>query len=176
MVTCNDQPFCWIVLPPLDGISVVGWIAVVVVVVSLPKSDKGGEDVVSRGMSVVKGLVTEPVGKGVDAEGCVVDKDETADSGVVEPTSPIAPEQTGNSSGDEEAHDDDNDAVVLVLHTDKDVGVEIGDIGTSDPFRVLLEEHPSKMSIHQTLSDGVGVLFRIGVPMVSAMVSGPPPD
>ena len=143
----------------------------VIIVVSLAKSDKGGEDVVSRGMSVVKRLVTEPVGKGVDAEGCVVDNDETADTCVIEPTSPIIPEQTGNSSGDEEAHDDDNNAVVLMLHTDKNVGVEIGDIGTSDPLGVLLQEHPSEMSIHQTLSDRVGVLFRIRVSMVSTMVS-----
>jgi len=149
---------------------------VVIIVVSLAKSDKGGEDVVSRGMSVVKRLVTEPVGKGVDAEGCVVDNDETADTCVIEPTSPIIPEQTGNSSGDEEAHDDDNNAVVLVLYTDKNVRVEIGDIRTPNPLGILLEEHPSEMSIHQTLSDRVGVLFRIGVSVVSTVVSGPPPD
>jgi hypothetical protein len=131
---------------------------------------------VSRGMSVVKGLVAEPVGKGVDAEGGVVDKDETADTGVVEPTSPITPAKTGNGGRDEEAHDEDDDAVVLVLHADKEVGVEIGDIGTADTLGVLLEEHPSEMSIHQTLSDRVGVLLGIGVSMVSTVVSRPPPD
>ena len=32
------------------------------------------------------------------------------------------------------------------------------------------------MSIHQTLSDRVGVLLGIGVSMVSTVISRPPPD
>lgn len=176
MVTRNDQPFGWVVLPPLDSVSVIGWVAVVVVVVSLAESDKGGEDVISRGMSIVKGLVTKPVGKRVDAEGGVVDKDETGDSGVVETPSPITPEQTSNGSREEEAHNEDNDAVILVLHTDKEIGVEIGDIGSSDALRVLFEDHPSEMSIHQAFSDRIGVLLGIGVSMVSTMISRPPAD
>jgi len=171
-----DQPFGWVVLPPLDSVSVVGGIAVVVVVVSFAESDECGEDVVSWGMSVIERLIAEPVGKRVDAECSVVDKDESADSGVVKSTSPVTPTNASNESGDQEAHDEDDESVVLVLQADEDIRVEIRDIGTSDTFGVLLEDHPSEMCVHQAFSDRVWIFLCVGVTMMSTMVSRPPPN
>jgi len=95
-------------LVPFDGVSVVGGVRVVVVVVSLAESDKGGDDVVFGRVSVVEGLVAEPVGKRVDAEGGVVDKDKSADTSVDESASPVTPTDTGNGSRYEETHDNND--------------------------------------------------------------------
>ena len=120
----------------------------VVVVVTFAESYECGEDMISRRMSVVKGLVTEPVGKGVDAERCVMDKDKSTDTSVIKSTSPVTPRNTSNSSRHQKAHDEDNQSVVLVLHADEFIRVEICDIGSSDTFGVLLEDHPTEMSVH----------------------------
>ena len=169
-----DQPFGWVVLPPLDSVSVIGGIAVMVVVVSFTKSDECGEDVVSWGMSVIERLIAEPVGKRVDAERSVVDKDKSADTGIVKSTSPVTPTETSDDSGNKEAHDEDDDSVVLVLHADEDIRVEIGDICTSDSFGVLFEDHPTEMRVHQAFSDRVWIFLCVCITMMSAMVSRPP--
>ena len=146
----------------------------VVVVVSFTESDECGDDVVSWGMSVVEGLIAEVVGKGVDAECGMVDKDESADTGVKESTSPVTPTKTSNNSGKEEAHDEDNDSVVLVVHANEAIRVEICDICTTNTFGVLFQDHPTEMSVHQALSDRVWIFLCVGVTMMSAMVSRPP--
>ena len=42
-----DEDLGWVVLVPLEGVSVIGWELVVEVVVALTKGDKGSEEVVS---------------------------------------------------------------------------------------------------------------------------------
>lgn len=148
----------------------------VVVVVTFAESDECGDDVVSWRVSVIEGLVAEVMGKGVDAECGMVDKDESADTGVKESTSPVTPTKTSNDSGEEESHGEDNDSVVLVLHADELVGVEIGDIGSTNAFGVLLEDHPTEMGIHQSFADRVRVLFGVCETMMSTMVPRPPSD
>ncbi len=51
---------------PFDGIAVVRGELVVEVVVTLAQSNQSGEDVVTRAVAVVEGLVAEPVSQGVD--------------------------------------------------------------------------------------------------------------
>ena len=46
------------------------------VVVALAEGDECGQDVVAGGVAVVKGLVAEPVGQRVDAEGGLLDKED----------------------------------------------------------------------------------------------------
>jgi hypothetical protein len=147
---------------------------VVVVVVSFAESDECGDDVVSWRVSVIEGLVAEVMGKGVDAECGMVDKDESADTGVKESPSPVTPTKTSNDSGEEEAHGEDNDSVILVLHADEGIRIEIRDIGTANTFGVLFEDHPTEMSVHQAFSDRVWIFLCVGVTMMSAMVSRPP--
>ena len=64
-----DVPLGGVVLVPLDGVAVVGGELVVEVVVSLTKGDEGSDDVVTGRVAVIEGLVTDPVGERVDAEG-----------------------------------------------------------------------------------------------------------
>jgi hypothetical protein len=63
-----------------------------VIVVSLAECDEGGENVIFGGMSVVEGLITKPMGKRVDTESGMVNKDKSTDTGEVKSTSPITPE------------------------------------------------------------------------------------
>lgn len=82
-----DHPLRRVVLVPLDGISVVRGEFVVEVVIALAEGHERRDPVIARGVAVVKGLVAEPVGEGVDAErrllheGCAENTsiDETAD-------------------------------------------------------------------------------------------------
>jgi hypothetical protein len=160
----------------LDGVSVVGGVTVVVVVVSFAECDKSGDDVVAGRMSVVKGLVTEIVCKRVDTECGVVNKDESANSGVEESTSPIPPKQTSNGSRDKETHDEDDKSVVLVLRADERVRVEIGNVCAANTFGILLENHPAEMSVHQSFANRVGILLGIGISMMGTVIPRPPSD
>jgi hypothetical protein len=72
-----DGPLGRVVLVPLDGVAVVGGKLVVEVVVALTKGNKGGDDVVPGRVAVIERLVTEPVGKRVDAEGGLLDEEDT---------------------------------------------------------------------------------------------------
>jgi len=56
-----NEPLCWVVLVPFDGVSVVHGELVVKVVVSLADCDEGGNEVVARCVLVVKRSLPEPV-------------------------------------------------------------------------------------------------------------------
>lgn len=92
-----DGPLGGVVLVPLDSVTVVGGELVVEVVVTLTESDKGSDDVVPGAVAVVKGLVSEPVGKRVDAEGSLLDEEDAEDTSVDEATLPVVPEKTSDS-------------------------------------------------------------------------------
>jgi hypothetical protein len=44
-------------------------------VVALAEGNKSGDDVVSRRVAVIEGLIAEPVGQAVDAEGGLLDEE-----------------------------------------------------------------------------------------------------
>jgi hypothetical protein len=119
-----------------------------IIVVSLAKSDKGSEDVIFGRMSIIERLISKIMSKRVDTESGMVNKDKSTNPGKVKSTSPISPEKTGDGSGDKESHDEDDESVVLVLHANEFIRVEIGDIGSTDAFWVLFENHPAEMGIH----------------------------
>ena len=161
---------------PLDSVTVVGGELVVEVVVALTESDKGGDDVVPGAVAVVEGLVAEPVGKGVDAEGSLLDEENAEDTGVDEATLPVVPEETSDSRREDQTHEDDDLDVVLVLPNDDGVLVQVGDVGAADALGVLLHDHPAKMAVEKTLADAVGVLVGVGVAVVGTVVAAPPAD
>jgi hypothetical protein len=171
-----DGPLGRVVLVPLDGVAVVGGELVVEVVVTLAESDDGGDDVITGRVAVVERLVTEPVGKGVDTEGSLLNEEDTEDTGVDETTEPVAPAETGDESRESETHTEDDLKVVLVLPDDDGVVVEVRDVGTANSLGVLLHEHPAEVRVEETLANGVGVFLSVGVTVVSAVVSGPPSD
>jgi hypothetical protein len=171
-----DGPLGGVVLVPLNSITVVGGELVVEVVVTLTESDKGGDDVVTRRVAVVEGLVAEPVGKRVDAESGLLDEEDAEDTSVDEATLPVVPEKTSDGRGEDQTHEDHDLDVVLVLPDNDGVLVQVGDVGTADALGVLLHDHPAKVRVQKTLTDGVGVLVGIGVAVVSTVVTAPPAD
>lgn len=171
-----DEPLGWVVLVPLDGVTVVGWELVVEVVVTLSESNEGGNDVIPWAVTVIEWLITEPVSEGVDAEGSLLDEEDAEDAGVDESTQEITPEKTGNDRWENETHEQDDVEVVLVLPDDDWVLVEIGDIGTSNTLWVLLHDHPSNVRVPETLLDRVGILVGVGVSVMGTMIARPPTD
>lgn len=63
-----DEPLSGVVLEPLDSVSEVLRELMVEVVVTLANGAKSSDDMVSRRVLVVEGLLTKPVGKRVDTE------------------------------------------------------------------------------------------------------------
>ena len=95
----TDGPLGGVVLPPLNGVAVVRRELVVEVVVALAEGDKSGDDVVARRVAVVEGLVAEPVGQRVDAEGGLLDEAEAQYAGVDIATDPVTPAQAADEGG-----------------------------------------------------------------------------
>jgi hypothetical protein len=176
LLPCPDRPLGGVILVPLDGVAVVGGELVVEVVVALTKSDESSDDVVARAVAVIEWLVTEPVSKGVDAEGGLLDEEDAENAGVDKASEPVTPAETCDKSREDKTHEEDDLEVVLVLPDNNGVVVEVRDVGAANALGVLLHEHPAEVRVEKTLADAVGVLVGVGVAVVSAVVAGPPSD
>lgn len=62
--------------------------------VTFAKCDKGGEDMVARGVAVIEGLVTKPVSERIDAEGGLLDEEDAKNACIDESTEPVVPSET----------------------------------------------------------------------------------
>lgn len=171
-----DGPFGGVVLMPFDGVAVVGGELVVEVVVSFAEGDEGGDDVVPGRVAVVEGLVAQPVSKRVDAEGGLLDEKDAEDAAVDEATEPIVPAETADEHGEDETHGENDLEVILVLPDDHRVFVQVRNISTADPLRVLLHQHPAEVRVEKAFADGVWVFVGVGVSVMCAVVSRPPSD
>ena len=146
------------------------------VVVALAECDKCSDDVVTRRVAVIEWLVTEPVSQGIDAESGLLDEEDSENASVDETAPPVTPAETGDKRGEDQAHKEDNLEIVLVLPDDDWIFIEVGDVCSANSLRVLLHQHPAKVRVQQALANRVGILFCVGVAMVSSMVPSPPPD
>lgn len=131
---------------------------------------------IARRVTVIEWLVTEPVGQRVDAEGSLLNEEDSENTSVNKSSHPVTPAETGNEAREDHSHEDDGLDVVPVLPDDNRVIVQVGDIGTANSLWVLLHDHPSDMRVEKALANGVWVLVGIGVSVVSAVISGPPSD
>lgn len=113
--------------------------------IPLTKSDKSSDEMVARTVTIVERLVPEPVGKGVHAEGGLLDEEYTEDASIDEATEPVIPAETCHECWKNETHEQYHNEVMFMLPDDNHVIVEIGDIGATDSFWVLLYEHPPKV-------------------------------
>ena len=169
-----DGPLRGIILMPLDGVTVVGGELVVKVVVAFSERDESGNDVVTRRVAVVEGLVTKPMGQGVDAEGGLLDEEDAEDASVDESSLPVSPSEAGDEAREDQAHEDDGLDVVSVLPNHDRIIVQIRDVCSADALWVLLHDHPAEVRVEEALADGVWVLVGIGISVVSSVISGPP--
>jgi hypothetical protein len=142
--------------------------------VAFTKGDKGSDDVVTRRVPVVKRLISEPVGEGVDAESSLLNEADSKDAGIDEATQPVTPAETTDKGWQSKSHEKYAFEVVAVLPDNDGVLVEIGDVGATSMLGALLENHPAEVRVEKTLADGVGVLFGVGVAVVRTMLPGPP--
>lgn len=171
-----NAPLGWVVLVPLDGVAVVGRKLVVEIVVSLAESNESGDDVIPWAVAVIEGLVTEPVGKRVDAEGSLLDEEDAEDAGIDVATDPVSPPNTGHKSWEDQAHEEDDLEIVAMLPDNDRIFVQIGDVRTANSFWVLLHDHPANVAVKQSLANAVGVLGGISVTMMGTVVAAPPAD
>lgn len=161
---------------PFNGIAIITGELVVEIVVSFAESDKSSDDVISRRVAVIKWLVAEPMGQGVHAEGSLLDEEYTEDTSVDKSTDPVTPSETSNKRWEDQPHEDNNPEIMLVLPNNNRILVQVGDVCSTDSFRVLLQNHPSQMRVHKTLADTIRVFIGIGITMVSPVIPRPPTD
>jgi hypothetical protein len=171
-----DGPFGGIILMPLDSIAVVGWELVVEVVVSLAESDQGSDDVIPRRVSVVKWLISKPVSKGIDAEGGLLDEEDSKDASIHKSTKPVTPAEASDQAREDETHEEDHLEVMTMLPCDDCISVQVGDISAANSLWVLLHDHPAKVGIQETFTDRVWIFVCVGVSVMSSVVSSPPSD
>lgn len=127
-------------------------------------------------VSVVEGLVTEAVGKGVDAESGLLDEADSEDTGIDETVEPVAPTETSDDGRQYKRHKDDALEIVAVLPDNDRVLVKVGDVGSPLALEVLLKDHPSDVGVEEAFADGVGVLLSVGVSVVGTVAVGPLTD
>lgn len=111
--------------------------------VTLTKSDKSSDNVITGRVAVIEWLVTEPVGQRVDAEGGLLDEEDSENASVDEAAHPVSPSKTSYKAREDHAHEDNGLDVVAVLPNDDRVIVQVRDIGTTNALWVLLHDHPS---------------------------------
>ncbi|KAI6759232.1 hypothetical protein HG530_009912 [Fusarium avenaceum] len=148
-----DAPLGRVVLPPLNSVA----------------GDKSSDDVITGRVAVIERLVSEPVSKRVDTESSLLDEANTEDTGIDQTTPPVTPTKTSDESREGKSHEENRLDVVLVLPDNNGVLVEIGDIGSALALRVLLQDHPSHVRVHETFADRVRVLVGIGITVVNTV-------
>ena len=111
--------------------------------VTFSESDESGDNVITGGVAVIEWLITEPVGQGVDAEGGLLNEEDSEDSSVDESTHPVTPSKAGNKAWEDHTHEDNGLDVVAMLPDNDGVIVQVRNIGTTDTLWVLLHDHPS---------------------------------
>jgi hypothetical protein len=129
-------------LESLDSVTVILRELVMEVVVTFSDRDESGEPVVLRGVLVIEGGLSEPVGERVDAEGRVVNEEKTSGTGKEESSTVISPSESGDEGREDESHTDDEVDVPTVLPADDFVLRKIRNVGDSG-LATRLDEHPS---------------------------------
>lgn len=112
----------------------------------------------------------------VDAEGSLLNKENSKDSSIDESAPPVTPAEAADEHWEDHTHEDENLEVVLVLPDDDWVFVEIGNIGSTNSLWVLLHQHPSEMRVHQAFADRIWIFLGVGVSVMSTMITSPPSD
>ena len=144
------------------------------VVIAFAKGDESSNHMVAWGVAIVKRLVPKPVGKGVDAEGGLLDKEDAKDATVDETTEPIAPAKATDEHREDEAHEEYHLKVMTMLPNDDRVLIEVGDVCAANSLGVLLHQHPPKVGIEETFADGIWIFVGVGVSVMCAVITSPP--
>lgn len=85
------------------------------VVIPLAKGEQCRNEMISRRMSIVKRSLAEPMGQRVDAKGSVVDCKHPHDERIDETAFPVAPQETRDGGGDDDAGEELEEGNVFML-------------------------------------------------------------
>lgn len=83
--------------------------------IALAERDQRSENMVSGRVTVVEGLVAKPMGKRVDTESCLLNKENSKDSGIDKATQPVTPAEAADKRGHDEGHDQDTLDIYCLL-------------------------------------------------------------
>lgn len=171
-----DEQLRRVVLVPFDRVSVVRWELVVEVVVTLAEGHNRGHPVVPWSSLVVKGLCSDVMRHGVDAERGLLDHENAHDARVQKAAEVVAEQVAARQGGDHKRHDDHQQYVVSVLEADDPVVVQVLDVGAGLVLGVGFQQHPAHVRVPQALSGVVGVAVGVGVAVVDTVGVAPPFD
>lgn len=148
---------------------------------------------IARGVSVVKwlklisilrldfrktmtNLLTQPVGKRVDTESRLLDKQKAKNACIYQTTLPITPAQSSYDHWKQHSKGQDQISIIPVLPNNDRVFVQVRDIRSSIVLGVLLQGHPHKVCIPSPLHHAIGVLGCVCPSVVRSVLAAPPPD
>ena len=131
LLPAPDAPFGWVILVPFNGIAIVGREFMVEVMVAFAKGDKSSDNMVTRAVTIVERLVTEPVRQGINTESGLLDEEDAKNAGIDEAAAPIGPTKTADEHGKDQSHEEDDFQIILVLPDYDGVLIEVGDVGLS---------------------------------------------
>lgn len=125
-------------------------------------------------LTIIKRLISEPMSQRIDTESCLLHERDAKDSTVEESPEPVVPKASTNKGWEDQSHKKENFKVVAMLPDDDRVFVQIRDIGTANPFRILKHQHPSEMRIEKPFANRVWVFVGVGVTVMCSVISCPP--
>jgi hypothetical protein len=105
----------------------------------------------------------------------VVDEAKPQQSGVNITALGVPPAEPRDDGGDDKGHEEEEGEIPAMLKPDDVVPVQIGHVGGAE-LPAGQDDHPTDVGPEKTLVGVVRVELGIGVPMVSAVASGPPLD
>ena len=76
-------------------------------------------------VAVIKGLITQPMGKGVDTEGGLLNEEDAEDASVDEAAEEVVEGKATKDGGKDQAHEDDDFEVMTVLPDDDGIFVQV---------------------------------------------------
>jgi hypothetical protein len=158
------------------------------VVVALTQSDQCGNNVIARGVSVIKwlegistlrpsprktmtDLLTQPMGKRVDAKSGLLNKQKPKNACIHQTTLPIAPAQASYKHWKQHPEHQDDRSIIPVLPDDDRVFVQVRDIRSSLVFGILLQDHPHEVRVPDSLHYTIGVVACICETVMRTMLS-----
>lgn len=136
-----DKPLRRVVLIPTYRIPIVHRELVMEVMISFADGNKGGNHVVTRSVLVIERRLSEPMRERVYAESRVVDECQTKSTRVDITAKPVAPQKPGDESGHDEAHEDEQGNVPLVLPANDAISAQIGDV-CNTRLAARFDKHP----------------------------------
>ena len=147
---------------------------------------------VTRSVLVIKRRFAQPVSKRVDTERrlqrarerpstapvsntYMMDENQSQQTSIYVATHPVTPSKTSYQGWENDSHDEHQLEVVTVLPLDD---IVLGQVTNVRHARLAarLQDHPTNMGPEQSFVGIIRVEVGVGVPVVSAVATGPPSD